>query len=234
MRNQTEVLMKILIIEDDPKIRAYIEKGFKEAGHTADLASDGEMGLHLATTEKYDVVIVDRMLPKIDGLSIITTLRGSGNLAGILILSSLGDVDDRVTGLRSGGDDYLVKPFAFIELLARVEALGKRASASPSSQSPVLKAGDLEMDLLGRKVRRAGKPIELQAREFQLLEYLLKFKGQLVTRTMLLEGVWDYHFDPQTSVIDVHISRLRKKLGDTGNNLIKTVRGAGYIIEDSF
>lgn len=226
--------MKILIIEDDPKIRAYIEKGFKEAGHTADLASDGEMGLHLATTEKYDVVIVDRMLPKIDGLSIITTLRGSGNLAGILILSSLGDVDDRVTGLRSGGDDYLVKPFAFIELLARVEALGKRASASPSSQSPVLKAGDLEMDLLGRKVRRAGKPIELQAREFQLLEYLLKFKGQLVTRTMLLEGVWDYHFDPQTSVIDVHISRLRKKLGDTGNNLIKTVRGAGYIIEDSF
>jgi two-component system, OmpR family, response regulator len=153
---------------------------------------------------------------------------------GVLILSSLGDVDDKVVGLRSGGDDYLVKPFAFVELLARVEALGKRASSSSSVQSTVLKAGDLEMDLLARKVRRNGKIIELQAREFQLLEYILKFKGQLVTRTMLLEGVWDYHFDPQTSVIDVHISRLRKKLGDTGNTLIKTVRGAGYIIDDSF
>jgi two-component system, OmpR family, response regulator len=226
--------MKILMIEDNPKIRGYVEKGLKEAGHTVDLAEDGETGLHLASTEKYDVLIIDRMLPKLDGLSIIKTLRGSGNQTGVLILSSLGDVDDKVVGLRSGGDDYLVKPFAFVELLARVEALGKRASSSSSVQSTVLKAGDLEMDLLARKVRRNGKIIELQAREFQLLEYILKFKGQLVTRTMLLEGVWDYHFDPQTSVIDVHISRLRKKLGDTGNTLIKTVRGAGYIIDDSF
>lgn len=226
--------MKILIIEDDPKIRAYVEKGMREAGHAVDLAEDGETGLHLASTEKYDVLIVDRMLPKVDGLSIIRTLRGSGNLTGVLILSSLGDVDDRVMGLRSGGDDYLVKPFAFVELLARAEALGKRASSPASTQSTLLKVGDLEMDLLARKVRRSGKIVDLQAREFRLLEYLLKFKGQLVTRTMLLEGVWDYHFDPQTSVIDVHISRLRKKLGDANNTLIKTVRGAGYIIEDSF
>lgn len=225
--------MKILIIEDDTKIRTYVGKGLKEAGHTVDLAEDGELGLHLASTEKYDVLIVDRMLPKVDGISIIKTLRGSGNLTGVLILSSLGDVDDRVTGLRAGGDDYLVKPFAFIELLARVEALGKRASSPLSAQSTTLKVADVEMDLLSHKVRRSGKLIELQTREFRLLEYLVKFKGQLVTRTMLLEGVWDYHFDPQTSVIDVHISRLRKKLGDTGNTLIKTVRGAGYIIEDS-
>lgn len=226
--------MKLLIIEDDPKIRAYIQKGLNEAGHTVDLAEDGEKGLHLASTEKYDVLIIDRMLPKLDGLSIVKTLRGSGNLTSVLILSSLGDVDDRVTGLRAGGDDYLVKPFAFIELLARAEALGKRTSSLSSIQSTILKAGNLEMDLLARKVRHSGKAIELQAREFRLLEYLMKFKGQLVTRTMLLEGVWDYHFDPQTSVIDVHISRLRKKLGDTNNTLIKTVRGAGYIIEDSF
>jgi len=232
-RTKTET-MKVLIIEDDAKIRAYIEKGLKEAGHATDLATDGEAGQHLASTEKYDVLIIDRMLPKLDGLSIIKTLRGSGNLSGVLILSSLGDVDDRVMGLRAGGDDYLVKPFAFIELLARVEALGKRTTSSQSAQTTLLKAADLEMDLLSRKVRRGGRAIDLQAREFQLLEYLLKFKGQLVTRTMLLEGVWDYHFDPQTSVIDVHISRLRKKLGDADNTLIKTVRGAGYIIEDSF
>lgn len=226
--------MKILIIEDDAKIRAYVEKGLKEAGHTVDTAEDGETGLHLASCEKYDVLIIDRMLPKMDGLAIIKMLRGSGNITGVLILSSLGDVDDKVTGLRAGGDDYLVKPFAFVELLARVEALGKRSSSVSSSQSTFLKAGDLEMDLLSRRVRCNGKVIDLQAREFRLLEYLLKFKGQLVTRTMLLEGVWDYHFDPQTSVIDVHISRLRKKLGDTGNSIIKTVRGAGYIIEDGF
>lgn len=226
--------MKILIIEDDPKIRDYIYKGFKEAGHVADVSADGETGLHLASTEKYDVIIIDRMLPKLDGLSVIKTLRGCGNLTGVMILSSLGDIDDRVTGLRSGGDDYLVKPFAFIELLARVEALGKRTGSTTASQSTILKAGNVEMDLLSRKVKRNSEVIELQAREFKLLEYLLKFKGQLVTRTMLLEGVWDYHFDPQTSVIDVHISRLRKKLGDTENTLIKTVRGAGYIIEESF
>lgn len=226
--------MRILIVEDDPKIRAYVEKGMKEAGHAVDVAEDGENGLHLAVNEKYDVLVIDRMLPKLDGLAIIRELRGTGNLTGVLVLSSLGDVDDRVTGLRSGGDDYLVKPFAFIELLARVEALGKRASPAKTQHSTALKAGALEMDLLARKVTCGGKIIELQTREFRLLEYLLKFKGQLVTRTMLLEAVWDYHFDPQTSVIDVHISRLRKKLGDKNNSLIKTVRGAGYIIEDSF
>ena len=226
--------MRVLVIEDDAKIRAYVEKGLKEAGHVVDVASEGETGLHLAVHERYDVMVVDRMLPKMDGLGIIRELRGTGNLTGVLILSSLGDVDDRVTGLRSGGDDYLVKPFAFIELLARVEALGKRAAPSKGQQSTVLKAGNLEMDLLARKVSLSGKLIELQTREFRLLEYLLKFKGQLVTRTMLLEAVWDYHFDPQTSVIDVHISRLRKKLGDKNNTIIKTLRGAGYIIEDSF
>jgi two-component system OmpR family response regulator len=226
--------MRILLIEDDPKIQAYVEKGLKEAGHVVDAATNGEDGLHLATSEKYDVLVVDRMLPKLDGLSIIRELRGTGNLTGVLILSSLGDVDDRVSGLRAGGDDYLIKPFAFVELLARIEALGKRAFSTKIAPQTTLRAHDLEMDLLSRKVVRAGKIIELQAREFRLLEYLLKFKGQLVTRTMLLEAVWDYHFDPQTSVIDVHISRLRKKLGDTNNTIIKTVRGAGYIIEDSY
>lgn len=226
--------MRILIIEDDSKIRAYIERGLKEAGHAVDIAEDGETGLHLSVNEKYDVLVIDRMLPKMDGLSIIRELRGTGNLTGVIILSSLGDVDDRVMGLRSGGDDYLVKPFAFVELLARAEALGKRALPIKSQQNTILKAGNLEMDLLARKVSLNGKSIELQTREFKLLEYLVKFKSQLVTRTMLLEAVWNYHFDPQTSVIDVHISRLRKKLGDRNNTIIKTVRGAGYIIEDSF
>ncbi len=224
--------MRILVIEDDLKIVSYLGKGLKEAGHSFDHAKDGEAGLHLAGLQRYDALVVDRMLPKIDGLTVIKTLRAGGNLVPVLILSSLGDVDDRVLGLRSGSDDYLVKPFAFAELLARVEALGKRNIPS-SSQSAMLSAGELEMDLLARKVRIAGKVIDLQTREFRLLEYLLKFKGQLVTRTMLLEAVWDYHFDPQTGLIDVHISRLRKKLGDANNKLIKTVRGAGYIIEDS-
>lgn len=226
--------MRVLMIEDDMKIAAYVQKGLKEAGHTADHAQDGEEGLFLSGSERYDVLVVDRMLPKIDGLNVIKTLRGSGNLVPVLILSSLGDVDDRVIGLRSGSDDYLVKPFAFAELLARIEALGKRSTLASSRPSTILSVGNLEMDLLARKVTLAGKVIELQTREFRLLEYLLKFKGQLVTRTMLLESVWDYHFDPQTGVIDVHISRLRKKLGDTQNKLIKTVRGAGYIIEDSY
>lgn len=225
--------MRILIIEDDLKVAAYVQKGLKEAGHSVDHAPDGEDGLYLAGTERYEVLVIDRMLPKLDGLSLIKTLRGNGNLVPALILSALGDVDDRVIGIRSGGDDYLVKPFAFAELLARVEALGKRSNIPASGKKTTLTAGDMEMDLLARKVKRAGKVIDLQTREFRLLEYLLKFKGQVVTRTMLLESVWDYHFDPQTGVIDVHISRLRKKLGDTNNKLIKTVRGAGYIIEDS-
>jgi two-component system OmpR family response regulator len=226
--------MRILIIEDDLKVATYVQKGLKEAGHSVDHAQDGEEGLYLAGTERYEVLVVDRMLPKLDGLSLIKNLRGSGNLVPVLILSALGDVDDRVIGIRSGSDDYLVKPFAFAELLARIEALGKRNNALASGKQTTLTVADMEMDLLARKVTRAGKVIELQTREFRLLEYLLKFKGQVVTRTMLLESVWDYHFDPQTGVIDVHISRLRKKLGDTNNRLIKTVRGAGYIIEDSY
>lgn len=225
--------MRLLIIEDDPRIRDYVQKGLKEAGHSVDTAEDGENGLFLASQEPYDVLVIDRMLPKMDGLSIIRALRGSGHQAGVLILSSLGDVDDRVTGLRAGGDDYLVKPFAFVELLARVEALGKRSGTGKSAFATMLSAGPVEMDLLARKVKVAGRAVELQPREFRLLEYLMKFKGQLVTRTMLLEAVWDYHFDPQTSVIDVHISRLRKKLGDANNSIIKTVRGAGYIIDES-
>jgi two-component system, OmpR family, response regulator len=225
--------MRILLIDDDAKITAYLKKGLHEAGHTTDTAADGETGLHLATTEKYDVIIIDRMLPKIDGLTVLRHLRGTGNLVSVLILSALSDVDDRVHGLRAGGDDYLVKPFAFIELLARVEALGKRNATAAAAISTILKAGGVEMDLLARKVKVNGTLIELQPREFRLLEYLLKFKSQLVTRTMLLEAVWDYYFDPQTSVIDVHISRLRKKLGDTNGTIIKTVRGAGYIIDDT-
>lgn len=224
--------MRILLVEDDEKVRSYVQKGLKEAGHAIDVAEDGEQGLHMAQNEPYDVLVVDRMLPKLDGLELVKSLRGSGAQMGVIILSALGDVDDRVMGLRSGGDDYLVKPFAFAELLARVEVLGSRKQDSGQPSSTSLRAGDLEMDLLSRKVTRAGKVIELQTREFRLLEYLLKYKGQLVTRTMLLESVWDYHFDPQTSVIDVHISRLRKKLGDKNNKLIKTVRGAGYIIEE--
>ncbi len=225
--------MRLLIIEDDFAISAFISKGMKEAGHTVDAADNGKNGLFLATTENYDAMIVDRMLPEIDGLTIIKTLRGTGNATPALILSALGEIDDRVKGLRSGGDDYLVKPFAFSELLARIEILGRRQGASAKGEDVKLSAGDLELNLLSRKVTRAGKSIDLQSREFQLLEYMLKHKGQIVTRTMLLEQVWDYHFDPQTNVIDVHISRLRSKV-DKGfeTQLIRTMRGAGYIIED--
>ena len=224
--------MKILLIEDDSQVRDYIKKGMNEAGHVIDIAKDGKDGLFLATTEKYDVIIVDRMLPNLDGLTLIKTLRGSDNMIPILILSALGDVDDRVKGLRAGGDDYLTKPFAFSELLARIEVLGRRSTRSEDNRVTKINTADLEVDLLARKVVRAGKTIELQTREFRLLEYLLKHKGTIVTRTMLLESVWDYHFDPQTNVIDVHISRLRKKIDDKKGDIIKTIRGAGYIIED--
>jgi two-component system OmpR family response regulator len=224
--------MKILIVEDDPQVADYIHKGLKEEKHTADIAAAGKDGLFLATTETYDVIIMDRMLPELDGLTIIKTLRGAGNTTPVLILSALGEVDDRVKGLRSGGDDYLVKPFAFTELLARLEVLRRRAPASAPVESR-LAAGKLDVDLLTRRVTRDGKLIELQSREFQLLEYLMRRKGQIVTRTMLLENVWDYHFDPQTNVIDVHISRLRSKIDrDADSPTIKTVRGAGYIIEE--
>lgn len=225
--------MRILLIEDDKEVSAYIAKGMKETGHGVDTACNGTDGLFMATTEHYDALIVDRMLPGLDGLTIIKTIRGAGNQTPALILSALGEVDDRVTGLRSGGDDYLVKPFAFAELLARLEILARRGGQAADAQETTLQAGDLKMDLLARKLRRGGQDIDLQSREFTLLEYMLKNKGRVVTRTMLLEHVWDYHFDPQTNVIDVHISRLRGKI-DKGfeKPIIRTVRGAGYIIED--
>ncbi|NCT41068.1 MAG: response regulator transcription factor [Alphaproteobacteria bacterium] len=225
--------MRILVIEDDPEVQSYIAKGMKEAGHGVDTADNGKDGLFLATTEDYDALIVDRMLPELDGLTIIKTIRGAGNATPAIILSALGEVDDRVKGLRSGGDDYLTKPFAFAELLARVEILGRRKNDNLQNGDTKLYAGDLELDLLSRKVIRDGKTIDLQSREFQLLEYMMQNKGQVITRTMLLEHVWDYHFDPQTNVIDVHISRLRSKV-DKGFDkaIIRTVRGAGYIIED--
>ncbi len=225
--------MRLLIIEDEPEVLAYITKGMKEAGHTVDIANNGKDGLFLATTEQYDLLVVDRMLPALDGLTLIKTLRGAGNVTPTLILSALGEVDDRVKGLRSGGDDYLVKPFAFAELLARAEILGRRAQGNGSAGETVLSAADLSLNLLSRKVTRGQNEIDLQTREFKLLEYLLRHKGQIVTRTMLLEHVWDYHFDPQTNVIDVHISRLRRKIDDDARgSLIQTVRGAGYIIKD--
>lgn len=226
--------MRILIIEDDKRVLDYITKGMKEAGHIVDAATDGQYGLFLATTETYDAMIVDLMLPELDGLTLLKTLRGSGKQTPALILSALGDVDDRVTGLRSGGDDYLVKPFAFAELLARIEILGRRNMHADISTPTQYSAGPLKMDLLSHKVTYEDNVIELQSREFRLLEFLLKHKGQVVTRTMLLEAVWDYHFDPQTNVIDVKISRLRKKIGDKEGTIIKTIRGSGYIIEDSF
>lgn len=225
--------MRLLIIEDEPEVLSYIIKGMKEAGHIVDTAMNGKDGLFLATTEKYDVLIVDRMLPQLDGLTVIKTIRGAGNETPALILSALGEVDDRVNGLRSGGDDYLIKPFAFAELLARVEILARRGMNGGQPAKTALSAGDLTLNLLSRTVTRGARDIELQTREFKLLEYLLRHKGQVVTRTMLLEHVWDYHFDPQTNVIDVHISRLRRKIDENAqSSLIHTVRGAGYIIKD--
>jgi len=224
--------MRILIVEDDKAVAAYIVSGLAESGHAVDSTHDGVSGLEMAQTDNYDVLVVDRMLPRMDGLTIIKTLRAKGYTNPVLILSALGDVDDRITGLRAGGDDYLVKPFVMDELLARVEALARRMQV-PASAVTKLGTADLEMDLLARTVTRAGKAIDLQAREFMLLEYLLRHKGQLVTRAMLLENVWDYNFDPQTNIIDVHISRLRGKiLEDHEKPLLKTVRGAGYILED--
>jgi two-component system OmpR family response regulator len=221
--------MRVLVIEDDADTAAYIRKGLKEDGHAADHAEDGKEGLFMALEQGYDAMIVDRMLPRLDGLSVIRTLRASGNKTPVLILSALGEVDDRVQGLRAGGDDYLVKPFAFSELLARLEALVRRADVEAAVTS--LRVGDLELDLLTRVVRRAGRIIELQPREFRLLEYLMRHAGQVVTRTMLLESVWDYHFDPQTNVIDVHVSRLRRKIDkEFDRSLLHTVRGAGYML----
>lgn len=224
--------MKILIVEDDLEAAAYLSKAFRETGIVADHASDGESGLFMASENAYDVLVVDRMLPRRDGISLITELRSRGKDMPVLILSALGQVDDRVEGLRAGGDDYLPKPYAFSELLARVEVLGRRKGAPDKDM--VYRVGDLELDRLAHEVKRGGKEILLQPREFRLLEYLMKNAGQVVTRTMLLEHVWDYHFDPGTNVIDVHVSRLRSKL-DKGfeKPLLHTIRGAGYMIRDS-
>ncbi|WP_026989582.1 winged helix-turn-helix domain-containing protein [Fodinicurvata sediminis] len=221
--------MRVLIVEDDDKTADYMTKGLTESGHIVDRAADGHEGLFLGSEGSHDLIILDRMLPKLDGLAVLQALRSSGSSTPVLILSALAQVDDRVAGLRAGGDDYLTKPFAYSELQARAEALVRRNNA-PAVETK-LQVGDLEMDLLSRRVERDGKAIELQPREFRLLEYLLRHAGQTVTRTMLLEGVWDYHFDPQTNVIDVHISRLRQKI-DKGfdKQLLHTVRGAGYML----
>lgn len=223
--------MRILIIEDDTDTAAYVSKGLCENGYRVDVANNGREGLVQAIGEDYDLAIVDRMLPELDGLSIVETLRKADRDTPIIFLSALGGVNDRVKGLRSGGDDYLVKPFAFSELLARVEALLRRPATRVVETN--LRVADLEMDLLARQVIRAGQTIELQPREFRLLEYLMRNAGRVVTRTMLLENVWDYHFDPQTNVIDVHISRLRQKIDkDFEQTLLHTVRGAGYSLRE--
>lgn len=221
--------MRLLIIEDDKETLTYLKRGLEEAGHTVDHAEDGKDGMYLALEIRYDAAIIDRMLPGTDGLSIVRAMRASNNDTPVLILSALGEVDDRVMGLRAGGDDYLVKPFSFAELLARLDALTRRRDTE--SPATTLNVEDLEMDLLSRTVKRAGRAINLQPREFRLLEYLMRHADQVVTRTMLLEGVWEYHFDPQTNVIDVHISRLRSKIDrDFDKPLIHTVRGAGYML----
>jgi len=222
--------MRILIIEDDREAANYIRKGLKESGHVVDHAADGEEGLAMGRSAEYDILVVDRMLPKLDGLSVIESLRDEGVSSPVLILSALGEVDHRVEGLKAGGDDYLVKPYAFAELLARIEALARRRD--PDAVRTKLVVGDMEMDLLARTVVRGGEAILLQPREFRLLEFLMKHSGQVVTRTMLLEKVWDYHFDPQTNVIDVHISRLRSKIDKPFDEaLLHTVRGAGYRLQ---
>jgi two-component system OmpR family response regulator len=223
--------MRLLIIEDDRDAADYLVKALREVGHVAEHAADGEDGLARALDGRYDALIVDRMLPKLDGLALIGALRAEKIDTPALILSALGQVDDRVKGLRAGGDDYLPKPYAFSELLARVEVLARRHGGR--GEETVYKVGDLELDRLSHSVSRGKDEIVLQPREFRLLEYLMKHAGQVVTRTMLLENVWDYHFDPQTNVIDVHISRLRSKI-DKGfaQPLLHTVRGAGYMIRD--
>ena len=224
--------MRVLLIEDEAETAAYLLKALRESGHVCEHAADGEAGLVAAGSATFDVLVVDRMLPRLEGLAVIERLRAAGNRTPVLILSALSAVDDRVKGLRAGGDDYLPKPFAFAELLARIEALARRQAPEAAQTRYVV--GDLVLDRLSHKVTRGGEAIILQPREYRLLEYLMRHAGQVVTRTMLLENVWDYHFDPQTNVIDVHISRLRAKV-DKGfeRSLLATVRGAGYVIRDA-
>jgi two-component system OmpR family response regulator len=223
--------MKLLVVEDDREAGAYLKRALSEAGHVVDLAASGRDGLLLAAGEPYEVIVLDRMLPELDGLAILRTIRAAGVKTPVLLLTALGGIDDRVEGLDAGGDDYLVKPFAFAELLARVNALARR----PPTQDvrTELAVADLKLDLMKRTVTRAGQRIELQAREFQLLEYLMRHAGRVVTRTMLLESVWDFHFDPKTNIVETHVSRLRGKV-DRGfaHELIHTVRGAGYILRE--
>ncbi|MGZ8944208.1 MAG: winged helix-turn-helix domain-containing protein [Methylococcaceae bacterium] len=225
--------MKILLVEDDKQAASYLVKGLRESGHIVDHAADGEQGLHLALTEHYDVLVVDRMLPKRDGLSLIRMLRADGRLQPILVLSALAEVDDRVVGLRAGGDDYLVKPYAFSELLARLDALFRRCNEPAAPVSTQLNVADLQLNLLNHKVTRAGKLIRLQPMDLRLLEFLMRHAGHVVTRTMLLEQVWDFHFDPQTNVVDTQISRLRSKI-DKGFDkpLLHTLRGIGYKLDE--
>jgi len=224
--------MKILVVEDNERVARFVTRGLREAGHTVEHANNGRDGLFLAASEPHDVIVMDRMLPgNIDGLAIIEALRKSGNRTPILILSALNDVDERIRGLRSGGDDYLTKPFAFGELLARVDALGRRNVDHGGERA--LQVGDLRMDLLSRRVTRGSRAINLQPREFKLLEYLMRHANQVVTRTMLLEAVWDYNFDPQTNVVDVHISKLRQKIElGAERPLVRTVRNAGYMLTE--
>jgi len=223
--------MRILLVEDDKEAATYLVKGLTESGHAVEHAADGESGLQMAISNAYDSMIIDRMLPKRDGLFIIEELRRMGNMTPVLILSALDDVDERVTGLKAGGDDYLTKPYQLSELTARLQALTRRAQSGV--QGTVLHVGDLTLDLIKHKVTRSGRNINLQPREFRLLEYLMQHTGQVVTRNMLLENVWDYHFDPQTNVIDVQISRLRSKIDkDFNTPLLHTVRGAGYKLQE--
>ncbi|HEX8603904.1 MAG TPA: response regulator transcription factor [Pseudoduganella sp.] len=224
--------MKLLLVEDNERVARFVKKGLTEAGHTVDHADNGRDGMVYAVSEPYDAIVMDRMLPGgIDGLAIVEALRQGGNRVPILILSALDGVDDRILGLKSGGDDYLVKPFAFGELLARLDALLRRSQHQAVETTMTL--GDLTVDMLAHKVTRAGKPVTLQPREFKLLEYLVRHANQVVTRTMLLENVWDYHFDPQTNVIDVHISKLRQKIdAGFGKPLLRTVRNSGYMLTD--
>lgn len=225
-------MMRALIIEDDEVVAKFIAKGLRQHGYLVDVARDGREGLFHALEQGYDVMIVDRMLPALDGLSVLKTVRSAGNTTPILILSALAEVDNRVEGLRAGGDDYLTKPFAFSELVARLEALQRRPRGGGAADT-AYQAGDLELDPRRRTVTRADEPIRLLPREFALLEYLMRNRGQVVTRTMLLENVWDYHFDPQTNVVDVHVSRLRAKVDRPFSEpLIETVRGVGYRLRD--
>jgi len=222
----------ILVIEDDTRSAEYLIKALRETGYAVDHVRDGREALHLATEETFDLLVIDRMLPGMDGLAVIAALRARGVETPVIVLSALSKVDDRVRGLRAGGDDYITKPYAFVELLARIEALLRRSG--PRQPGSKLQVGDLELDLLARTVHRAGKSIDLKPREFQLLEFLMRHADQVVTRTMLLEGVWDYHFDPQTNVVDVHISRLRQAIDKRFDRpMLRTVRGAGYMLTAS-